>query len=286
MANRKLPFGYHMIMGEIVPHPQEAEIVKYIFDQYNLGASFNTLVSELREQEILYDAEKLWNKNMIARMLEDRRYAGERGYPTLINPDTLERASEKRMAKQVLSQKTEAQKLLRRLSSQTATMRMEKQVLDMLNGLIRNPERIQCPTGTSPASAKAMGLQEELNTAMGCQPIDEAEAQKLILSIAATQYSAIGSREYETVRIRKILAQRQPMTELDAQLLQAMVSAIQVYSDGALDIRLRNDQIIGVSKHERASPKGDHHPRKTGSRKAADRPTPASGGRLLPCFHG
>ena len=246
MANRKLPFGYHMIMGEIVPHPQEAEIVKYIFDQYNLGASFNTLVSELREQEILYDAEKLWNKNMIARMLEDRRYAGERGYPTLINPDTLERASEKRMAKQVLSQKTEAQKLLRRLSSQTATMRMEKQVLDMLNGLIRNPERIQCPTGTSPASAKAMGLQEELNTAMGCQP----------------------------------------MTELDAQLLQAMVSAIQVYSDGALDIRLRNDQIIGVSKHERASPKGDHHPRKTGSRKAADRPTPASGGRLLPCFHG
>lgn len=31
MGNRKQPFGYRVVMGEIVIHPQEAELVEYIF---------------------------------------------------------------------------------------------------------------------------------------------------------------------------------------------------------------------------------------------------------------
>ena len=83
---------------------------------------------------------------------------------------------------------------------------------------------------------------------MGCQPIDEDAAQKLILSIAATQYSGIGYGEYETARLQRVFSQCQPMTELDAEILRSTVSAIQIYSDGSLDIRLKNDQIIGRSE--------------------------------------
>lgn len=34
MGNRKQPFGYRVVMGEIVIHPQEAELVEHIFRKY------------------------------------------------------------------------------------------------------------------------------------------------------------------------------------------------------------------------------------------------------------
>ncbi|WP_368076363.1 recombinase family protein [Flintibacter sp.] len=62
MGNRKQPFGYRVIMGEIVIHPQETELVEHIFRKYLAGATFSTLVEELREQSIPYSEGKVWNK--------------------------------------------------------------------------------------------------------------------------------------------------------------------------------------------------------------------------------
>lgn len=248
MGKRKQPFGYRMEMGEIVLHLQEAKVVEYIFLQYTTGATYNTLVAELRNQPVPYDEGKTWNKNMVARILEDTRYTGQSGYPAIIQKKMLERALEKRSAKQVPNQKTDAQKLLRRLSGHTATERTEQQVLNLLNSLIRNPDLIKLPYAVSPIVSDESQLQDELNTAMGYQPIDEDAAQRLILSIAAAQYSAIGSGEYETARLQRVFSQCQPVTELDAEMLRSTVSAIQIYSDGSLDIRLKSNQIIGRSK--------------------------------------
>ena len=55
MGNRKLPFGYHMELGKIVPHPPEAVLVKHVFQAYIAGESYNSLVEWLREQKIPYD---------------------------------------------------------------------------------------------------------------------------------------------------------------------------------------------------------------------------------------
>ena len=85
---------------------------------------------------------------------------------------------------------------------------------------------------------------------MSQQPIDEDAAQKLILNIAAARYSAIGNEEYETARLQRVFAQAQPMTQLDAELLQSTVSAIFTTSNGALAIRLKNNQVIGGSTEQ------------------------------------
>lgn len=245
MGKRKQPFGYRMKMGEIVLHPQEANLVAYIFQQYITGATFNTLVQELKDQPIPYYEGKAWNKNVVARILEDRRYTGESNYPAIIQMETLERALVKRCAKQAHNQKTDAQKLLCRLSGHTATERTEQQVLNLLNSLIRNPDLIKLPCAECPITSAESQLQDELNTVMGCQPIDEDAAQKLILDIAASQYSVIGNEEYETARLQQIFAQYQPMTQLDAKLVQSTISAIFIPSNGTLVIRLRNNQVIG-----------------------------------------
>lgn len=248
MGNRKQPFGYRVVMGEIVLHPQEAKLVEHIFQQYLSGATFNSLAAELREQPVPYVEGKVWNKNMVARILEDGRYVGERDYPVVIDQELLDRVREKRIIKQAPIQTTAAQKLLRRLSGHTATKQIEQKVLGLFNSLIEHPERIKTPEMAHPDRSLEEKLRQELDEMIEHPPIDEDAAQKLILAIAAAQYSAINLNQYETIRLRKLISTHELMAELGAELLQSSVSAIHVYSDGSMDIRLRNGQIIGRSE--------------------------------------
>ena len=39
----------------------------------------NELTEAFRQQDIPYDEGHLWNKNMVARILADTRYTGEKG---------------------------------------------------------------------------------------------------------------------------------------------------------------------------------------------------------------
>lgn len=70
MGNRKLPFGYQMRFGDVIPHPDEAEAVQKIYQNYLAGASFRQIAEGLQAQGIPYDGAKPWNKNMVARILE------------------------------------------------------------------------------------------------------------------------------------------------------------------------------------------------------------------------
>ena len=248
MKNRKQPFGYRVEMGVVVLHPQEAMLVKYIFQQYISGASYKQLVTVLREQPIPYDEGKLWNKNMVARILEDHRYAGESGYPAITTPETLDRVRAKRSSKQSPVQKTEAQKLLRQLSGHTATERMEQQVLAFLNSLIASPERIASSQMEYSLQTHQQEIQRELDDVMNQLPVDEDAAKKLILTNAAAQYATIPDEMYETVRRRRIFSAHEPMSELPATLLQASVTTILCHRDGTLDIQLKNHQRIGRSE--------------------------------------
>lgn len=248
MKNRKQPFGYRVEMGAVVLHSQEAMLVKYIFQQYISGASYNQLVTVLREQPIPYDEGKLWNKNMVARILEDHRYAGESGYPAITTPETLDRVRAKRSAKQSPVQKTKAQKLLRQLSGHTATERMEQQVLAFLNSLIASPERIASSQKDYSPQPHQQKIQRELDNAMNQLPVDEDVAKDLILTLAAAQYAAINADVYETVRLRRLFSAYEAMSELDATLLQASVTTILCHRDGTLEIQLKNHQRIGRSE--------------------------------------
>ena len=116
MGNRKQPFGYRMTLGEITILPEEAELVRFIFQCYSTGATLGELTKALCRQEIHYYAGRTWNKNMVSRILEDGRYIGEKGYPALIEPEQLRTAAKKRTARARPPQKTPAQKALRHIA--------------------------------------------------------------------------------------------------------------------------------------------------------------------------
>ena len=79
-----------MQWGKIVLQEQEASVVRWIYQTYLSGASYNELVETLRKQTIPYITGKLWNKNMVARILENPKYTGESEYPPLISQEQFE----------------------------------------------------------------------------------------------------------------------------------------------------------------------------------------------------
>ena len=128
-SNRKRPFGYKMELGEIVLHPAEAATVRWLYDSYLAGASYNALVDKLRERGISYDGDKPWNKNMAARILADRRYTGEGGFPSIIPEARFNMVQAQRQEKFSPCKKTPAQKELRKLCGGSPPAWVERQVL-------------------------------------------------------------------------------------------------------------------------------------------------------------
>ena len=130
----------------------------------------------------------------------------------------------------------------RRLCGTPPSERVEKIVTDLLNELIRCPDRIQ-PAVSQVVGAACGKTREELTSALERQPIDEDNARALLLQLAAEQYDAIGNTEYETVRLRRLFTGCKPMTEPDAELLQSAVSKVRV-TNKCVTVTLKNGQTI------------------------------------------
>ena len=243
-GNRKLPFGYRMELGKVVLHPQESVVVREIFEKYILGASYKALVDSLREQDVVYDQGKVWNKNMVARILENKKYAGESGWPAIITEEQYDRADEKRSHKVSFPNKTEAQKALRKLSGCSVSEFMEQQVRNMLNALIADPQQIHAPHMIPQDMRRDTALEQAWESQLEQQPLDECAVKQLAMKIAAAEYIAIGNQEYETERLQRLFRNQKPMTDLDENLLRYAVSAIQPRCH-RLIIHLKNGQMIG-----------------------------------------
>lgn len=242
-SNRKRPFGYKMEFGEIVLHPAEAETVRWIYDSYLAGASYSALVDKLRERCAPYDGDKPWNKNMAARILADRRYTGEDGFPQIIPEGQFHMVQVRRQERANPCKKSPAQKELRKLCGGSPPAWVEKQVLGLLNRLIRHPELIICPALEEEPPPEAKKLRRELDELLHRPPVDGAQAKRLALQLAALQLNAIGPEEYETLRLRRLFQGRAPMEELDREMLHESVRRITV-SNGTVTVLLKNNQTL------------------------------------------
>ena len=242
-SNRKRPFGYKMEFGEIVLHPAEAETVRWIYDSYLAGTSYNALVDKLRERGISYDGDKPWNKNMAARILADRRYTGEGGFPSIIPEGQFHMVQVRRQERTTPCKKSPAQKELRKLCGGSPPAWMERQVMGLLNRLIQHPELIAGPVMENEPMPEAKKLRRELEELLHRPPVDEAQAKNLAFRLASLQLDAIGPEEYETLRLRRLFQGWAPMAELEQELLHQSVRRIAV-SNGTVTVLLKNNQTL------------------------------------------
>ena len=246
-SNRKRPFGYKMEFGEIVLHPEEAETVRRIYDSYLAGDSYSALVDKLRERGVPYDGDKPWNKNMTARILADRRYTGEDGFPQIIPEGQFRMVQVRRQERTAPCKKTPAQKELRKLCGGSPPAWVERQVLGLLNRLTQHPERITCPAPVAGSPPETENLRRGLDELLHRPPVDEAQAKNLAFRLAALQLDAIGPEEYETLGLRMLFQERAPMVELEQELLHESVRRITV-SNGTVTVLLKNNQTLEGGK--------------------------------------
>lgn len=92
LKNRNIPFGYCITNGEYTVNDTEAEAIRQIFARYIGGDSLKTIAAQIT---VPYNTGKaVWNKNMVSRVLENRRYFGENGYPSIISREDFDTANQ------------------------------------------------------------------------------------------------------------------------------------------------------------------------------------------------
>lgn len=100
MANRYVSFGYEITDGKYAVIENEKKIVENIFGLYLNGKSFSEISDRMNEAGVPYNNDgRLWNKNMIKRVIENRRYIGEKGFPQIIADDTFNATEKIRLSK-------------------------------------------------------------------------------------------------------------------------------------------------------------------------------------------
>lgn len=239
MGNRKQPFGYKMELGEIVPQPQEAETVRSIYLQYLAGASFKQLAEQLQTENVPYDVDKPWNKNMVARVLEDERYIGERNFPALIPTEQFHAAQERRKE----MRPEYKQKELRKLCGGTVPDSVARKVLKILNQVVDDPQLIKIESSGVPTTEDIRRRRLELDRLLQTPPVDEEIARQKAMELAVLTLVSVEMEEYEAHRLRSIFGRQAKMQEMDANLLRQSVRKI-TYGSKTVKVLLKNNQVL------------------------------------------
>lgn len=161
LKNRNIPFGYCVVNGRFAVNENEAEIVRKIFADYISGKSLKAIDAEIK---IPYNSGKeKWNKNMVYRILENKKYIGENGYPKIISN------ADFKLAAQIKSERN----TYRKPAPQA------------------NPQEIKIAETEYIPTEEIQQITNEINRLMDSENPDKSAIEKLIIKCAELKYSAI-----------------------------------------------------------------------------------------------
>lgn len=243
-SNRTQPFGYKVEVGMVANHPVEYGVVQYIYDTYELGATFQMLADDMQKKGIPYDGDKPWNKNMVARILADPRYMGVDGYPQIITERQFRAVAERRRKRTVHCRKSPMQRCLKMRYGVDVTPNVELKVRHLLESLMQNPMRIMVTQCKRDIPDTVSVLQEQLDIMLKAMPVEEQQAKQVVMKLTEARYEALDNEEYETLRLRRIFQSIAPDSDVDEELLRQTVTTVAVVG-GVVSLRLRNGQTIG-----------------------------------------
>ena len=270
MANRKLPFGYCLRNGQVREEEQETGMVQLIFRRYGEGASYGTLADELSALGCPYAPGRPWNKNMVARILQDGRYLGSAEYPRLLSPELFHQAQSARPDVsgrlerpeikdiRVLARCAQCGEPMRRMRKNywycSNCMASPRKIKDealilcverLLRGLREHPESISPAPAAESENEAVRTAQDRLTHELEQAEFDEAAAKAQAIALASARFNVLGSWDYETMRLRHLLGSAEPGGGLDAALLRQVAAAVLIHPSGAVSLKLKNWQTIG-----------------------------------------
>lgn len=285
MALRMISYGYKMVNGILTVNDEEARVVVEIFQRYGAGEILKAIADDLTERGVIFYQEKnVWNKNMIARIIENKKYIGEDGYPAIVSDEDYERAynlkSQKGVKKVEYSPEVEYLKDTivcsqcgKRLYRHATWSKREKwfctndckndiyigdqEIFDAITDAFvkakSNPESVnnEGKVETYNPSLAIVRQNNEINRLMDQSNVQFQAVKKLILQCVEMKFVCCSENKSEshTVYIKEGL-KRWNTDEAVLPLMKKIVDAISLEKDGSITITLINQaKIIGGNKN-------------------------------------
>lgn len=282
MKQRIVPLGYVLSNGSITINEAEADTVREIAEQYLSGKSLKDIAEMLTVKHIEYMSGKTdWNRSRIKRIVEDKRYIGDGGYPPILTEQ--EYAAMQSIKAEKNTQKnvnhTEGiftlnasvvcpncggrmhRRFDRRRKANTWWQCSECKVSinmsdeDMLNGItellnevIANPECIQIPKSDHEESQEIKRLNAEISKALNTFGFDKEALKQKMLTCVSEKYMSLGTETITAQSLKDIFKAIPPLTAYDSDLTDQAVSEIQPKANGTISLILINGQRIGKEK--------------------------------------
>lgn len=272
MKIRNIPFGYEVVGGRYVVNNGEAEIISSIYNMYLSGKTLLGIAKALTEQEVTYfEDTKVWNKNMVSRILADERYLGNETFPRLVDSNNFN------LAKNIRADKGGKKAVLTPLMTTVKNMlycaecgetfsRINKwrtrekwlckgkckysvylddrticeSILSVLNRAIREPNLLTALADNSEyiGSIEVIRKSNEVNRLLEQTEIDFKRAATMILDCASERYKrcVLGGGKHVLNALSSEYDQLTEQRELDEALLKRTVKKITVGHTGEFTV--------------------------------------------------
>ena len=275
--NRKQPFGYGVQEGLICCLPAEAETVQEIYRLYIKGISIAQIAKAITARGVPYrQGVPAWNKNMVARILDDSRYAGQPPYPDILDQKLFNQVYGLRQKNRSLQLTNQDIRWIRaKVSCAQCGTRLIRKADKRHRGTIwccpqcamttrpvPDDELVQLITSKLSAAADALEhprlpesrsqitlqelcLQREFDRALYApQPaVEQLLALSQKITVEAYQRSQCSSI-WLTAQIRNRLLAWQPDMPLKQEVFEAVVSKILLTAKDGIQIQLTNQQVL------------------------------------------
>lgn len=283
MKKRNILFGYQYQDGVITLHPREITVIKHIFNEYISGHSLLEIADQLNADNVEYQPGVTgWNKSRIMRLIEDKRYAGDGGFPAIIDEETHQALLQLKSNKNTqhstdrsaeifhidvpvicpicgheMNRRHDSrfQKCQQRWICTNADCHMvihkpdEELLADitiLLNRMIASPEMIQIPVTPDPVSSvQVRKMENEIGRQMDNPDRDKSALQKMMFECVSLKYADIDSAPHIAQRLKAALANAGPLSNFSIAIFKKAVKEIYLEKDGSVSIKLINDQMVG-----------------------------------------
>lgn len=285
---RFIPYGYTIRDGRTVVEHNEADIIRYIFDEYIKGASLKELADELTQRKIPYtEKSDVWDKARIARIIDNAKYLGDDEYDPIIDEQTYEGAVSAKTARQRNSMEKECEgialirnrvkcakcgsPMVRRICSkrnikeswtcQDAQCGFRVRISDgdlltkitlLMNRIIENTElMIPKPKVKLKDSPTVERIQQEINAELAkAHPSEEYIVNKLV-EMSNQMYKETQAQKIVVAKIaRKRASLMQPQETFNCDYFSDLVSYITIGDSGKVTLHTKVETEIAEGDEE------------------------------------
>ncbi len=292
--NRVIPFGYSMRNGEITVDFNESKAVARIFEEYLNGSSLQQIAKLMESEKVQYsEISDRWNKNMVKRIIENKKYLGNEKYPQIIGEKFFTHANEKRMLKAtsvcVISEdlkeirnRTYCLECGHRLSRIGGSSRYEKWdcrnpecyrfeyqltdqmiigvVLTVLNAAIANPNLIKNngEISTYSPTADVIRRQNEINQMIDSTQVDFDRIKSELYRLTEMKYDCCTYNDdpQKTKQLRDLLENQKQLNTLNIGLFKSCVNRIWISNFCTIEVEFING--IKIKNIMERNNKNDH----------------------------